>query len=353
MDTVVTQTKSKAARSGKVNRLGLTLKDYKGADSTLCKGCGHDAISSSIMKSFFELGIEQHTIAKLSGIGCSSKTPNYFFNEAHGFNSVHGRMATIATGVTVANRKLVNIGVSGDGDTASIGLGHFCHMIRRNVPIVYIVENNGCYGLTKGQASATADRGSKMKNGTLIDADSVDLCELAVQMGCGYVARSFSGDTNQVRALIKGAIAYPGAAVLDIISPCVTFNDHEGSTKSRQYARDNEDPLHDIDFIPKYENITIDYDPGTTMMVQMHDGSTITLKKLELDYDPTNRSNAIKVLESGHNDGHIHTGLVYFNDSIPTLHDHLDLVDEPLASLPDSVLRPSEQAFDTIMESFR
>jgi 2-oxoglutarate ferredoxin oxidoreductase subunit beta len=340
-------------RAPKVNKIGLSLDDYKGAVSTLCKGCGHDAISSSIMKAFFELGIEPHRIAKLSGIGCSSKTPAYFFNQAHGFNSVHGRMATIASGAAIANRSLINIGVSGDGDTASIGLGNFCHMVRRNVPIVYIVENNGCYGLTKGQASATADRDSKLKSGFFVAHESIDLCAIAVEMGCGYVARSFSGDTAQVRALIKGAIAFGGTAVLDILSPCVTFNDHEGSTRSRNYVREHKDPLHEIDFIPSYDNISVEYDPGTTKVVELHDGSKVTLKKLTEEYDPSQRSEAFRVLDKTRTEGHIYTGLVYYNDEAPTVHDHLGLMETPLSALDDTHLRPGPEAFESIMASFR
>jgi len=337
---------------GKTNQLGLSLKDYMGAPSTLCKGCGHDAISSSIMKAVYELDIPMHRVAKLSGIGCSSKTPNYFFNQSHGFNSVHGRMAAIAAGVAVANRDLINIGVSGDGDTASIGLGHFCHMIRRNVPIVYIVENNGCYGLTKGQQSATADKGTRMKGGTLVSNDAIDLCSLAIKMGCGYVARSFSGDTNQVRNLIKGALSFKGTAVLDIISPCVTFNDHEDSTKSRTFMRDHEDPLHDIDYIPSYEEISVEMDPGEVKLVEVHDGSKIKLMKLDEDYDPTNRAEALDMLEKADME-EFHTGLVYYNPNISTLPNDLGLVDEPLASLPPERVRPSNEVFGKIMESFK
>lgn len=337
----------------KVNALGLSLNDYKGAESTLCKGCGHDAISSSIMRAFYELGIPQYRIAKLSGIGCSSKTTNYFFNHSHGFNSVHGRMATIATGVAAVNRTLVNVGVSGDGDTASIGLGNFCHMVRRNVPIVYIVENNGCYGLTKGQMSATADRGSKMKGGVLVEKDAIDLCSQAIRMGAGYVARSFSGDTNQVRNLIKGAASFEGTAFLDIISPCVTFNDHEGSTKSRQYARDHQDPLHEVDYIPHFENITVEYEPGETKVVAMHDGSKITLKKLNHEYDPTSRSEALQLLERGREDGHFHTGLLYFNPNVKPMQEELNLPETPLAHLGEDQLRPSNEVFEAIMAAYR
>lgn len=341
------------ARGGKTNRLGLSLKNYQGAPSTLCAGCGHDAISSSIMKAFFDLDIHQHEVAKLSGIGCSSKTTNYFLDQSHGFNSVHGRMASIATGVAVANEALINIGVSGDGDTASIGFGNFAHMVRRNVPLVYVVENNGCYGLTKGQASATADRGSMMKSGEHVNSEPVDICALAIQMGCGFVARSFSGDTKQVRELVKGALSHRGTAVLDIISPCVTFNDHEGSTKSRQYARENEDPLHDIDYIPHHENITIDYEPGALRTVSMHDGSQIILKKLDFDYDPTDHTIALSLLEKARREQLFYTGLIYVSEDTPTLPRRLNLVDTPLVHLAESDLRPSAEAFAEIMESLK
>lgn len=341
------------ARTSKVNALGLSVKDYQGLPSTLCKGCGHDAISSSLIKAVYELDIEQHRIAKLSGIGCSSKTPAYFFNGAHGFNSVHGRMAAIATGVSLANRDLISIGVSGDGDTASIGLGHFCHMIRRQVPMVYIVENNGCYGLTKGQMSATADRGSAMKGGVIVEREAIDLCSLAVKLGCGYVARSFSGDTNQVRNLIKGALAHNGTAFIDIISPCVTFNDHDGSTKSRTFMRDHQDPLHEIDFIAPRDQITIDYAEGETQVVEMHDGSKITLKKLDQDYDPTDRSAALNLLEKSSQDEWFPTGLVFANEDIATVHDDLRLSDTPLAALPAESLRPSNKVFEKIMASYQ
>ena len=258
MRTVVDDNAAVSAKAKKFNRIGLELSDYKGAASTLCAGCGHDAITNSIVKALFDLGVEPYDVAKLSGIGCSSKTPNYFLNKAHGFNGVHGRMAPIATGSSLANHSLLHLGVSGDGDTASIGLGNFLHMVRRNVSMVYIVENNGCYGLTKGQFSATADQGSTKKGGQEVNtAIPVDICALAIQMGCKFVARSFSGDTQQVRVLLKASMSHNGTAVLDIISPCVTFNNHEGSTKSVRYARTHEDPLHEIDFIPSFEQITV------------------------------------------------------------------------------------------------
>jgi 2-oxoglutarate ferredoxin oxidoreductase subunit beta len=339
--------------NAKTNRIGLTIQDYRGAESTLCAGCGHDAITSSIIKAFFELGIDPHQVAKLSGIGCSSKTTAYFLNQSHGFNSLHGRMATIATGSSLANRKLIHIGVSGDGDTASIGIGNFTHMVRRNAHMVYIIENNGCYGLTKGQASATADRGTRMKSGQTIESAPVDLCALALQMGCGFVARSFSGDTQQVRTLLKAAIVHRGTAVLDIVSPCVTFNNHEGSTKSVAYARSHEEPLHEMDFIPHYEDIHVEYDEGATKVVTMHDGSRITLKKLERDHDSHDRQRAMALLEEARESNLFYTGLVYYSRERDALDDHLNLVDEPLATLPESRIRPSREVFDAIMETFK
>src|SRR5881296_2229704 len=253
-----------------MNRLGFTMADYKGAESTLCAGCGHDAITSQIIKAFYEYGVEPHRVAKLSGIGCSSKTPAYFLSKSHGFNGVHGRMPAVATGVMLANKSLISIGVSGDGDTASIGMGQFVHLLRRNVPMIYIVENNGVYGLTKGQFSATADLGSKLKTGVVNDLPAVDLCVIAIELGCGYVARSFAGDPKQLVALLEGALAHSGTAFLDVISPCVTFNNHEGSTKSYKHAKESEELLHEIDFVPFYEQITVDYEEGTTKVVELH-----------------------------------------------------------------------------------
>jgi len=254
------------------NRAGLTRADYDGAKTTLCPGCGHNAITAGIIQAAFESALEPSRVAKLSGIGCSSKTPAYFLGHSHGFNAVHGRMPSIATGVRVANRELLLIGVSGDGDTASIGLGQFCHLVRRNVPVVYIIENNGVYGLTKGQFSATADIGSTTKGGSVNDLMPIDCCQLAIQLGCAFVARSFSGDQKQLRPLLKAAFAHHGTAVLDVISPCVTFADHEGSTKSYAAVKEHDAPLHDIDFVPFYQDITVDYAPGTTREVQMPDG---------------------------------------------------------------------------------
>lgn len=336
------------------NALGLVLDDYKGVKSTLCKGCGHDAITSSIVKAFYDLSINPAKVAKLSGIGCSSKTPNYFLNQAHGFNGVHGRMSCIATGAHLGNRALTNVGVSGDGDTASIGLGNFLHMVRRNVPMIYIVENNGCYGLTKGQFSATADRGSIKKGGKDInEIPPVDICALAIEMGCDFVARSFSGDTNQVRNLIKAAMSHDGTAVLDIISPCVTFNNHEGSTKSVTYARKHEDPLHEIDYIPSRDQIMVDYEPGASVQVEMHDGALITLKKVDHEYDPGNRDQAIALLHEAQDNLHFYTGLIYFNPESKPYAEEMHMIQEPLATLPDERLRPSNEAFEHLMNKFK
>ena len=336
------------------NRLNLELKAYKGGESTLCSGCGHDAITSAIIKAFFEYGIEPNMVAKLSGIGCSAKTTAYFLSRAHGFNGVHGRMAAMAVGSKLANRKLVHIGVSGDGDTASIGLGNFLHMVRRNVPVLYLIENNGCYGLTKGQFSATADKGSVKKGGGIVNQmPPIDCCALAIEMGCGYVARSFSGDPKQVVALLKGALAHGGTAVVDIVSPCVTFNNHEGSTKSYPYAKAHEDPLHELGFVPYFEEIRVDYDPGTTTVVKLPDGSLITLKKLAHDYDPTNRSQALDLLNQSSVKQQFLTGLVYFDQTTPPFDQQMNIVPQPLATLPASQLRPPASALQDILERFR
>jgi 2-oxoglutarate ferredoxin oxidoreductase subunit beta len=262
-------------------------------------------------------------------------------------------MAAIATGVATANRNLVNVGVSGDGDTASIGLGNFLHMVRRNTKLIYLVENNGCYGLTKGQFSATADKGSKSKGGGVNQMAPIDLCALAIEMGCGYVGRSFSGDNKQMLALLKGAIAHPGTSVLDIVSPCVTFNNHEGSTKSYTYAKENEDPLHEVGFVPFFEQITVEYDPGTTQVVELHDHSKITLKKLEHAYDPTNRAQALNLLHTANEEQEFLTGLIYYNGSVPAMDEQMELHDTPLVHLPNEKLRPSKEALDTVMARHR
>src|ERR671934_1083624 len=262
----------------KTNRIGLTVLDYRGGKTTLCAGCGHNAISERIIDAMYEMGVKPERVAKLSGIGCSSKTPAYFMNRAHSFNAVHGRMPSIATGAVLANSHLLALGVSGDGDTASIGIGQFVHLMRRNLPIIYIIEDNGVYGLTKGQFSATADLGSKLKTGVINDLPPIDTCALAIELGATFVARSFSGDKKQLHAILKAAIAHQGTVMLDVISPCVTFNDHEGSTKSYKYMKDHEEPLQDLNFVPHFENIDVEYDAGTTVEVNMHDGSRLRLR---------------------------------------------------------------------------
>jgi len=342
-----------AAKAPAVNRIGLPQTVYRGGPSTLCSGCGHDSITSQIIKAAFELGIEPHRVAKLSGIGCSSKTTAYFLGQAHGFNSVHGRMSAVATGVSLANRNLINIGVSGDGDTASIGLGQFLHMIRRNVPICYIIENNGVYGLTKGQFSATADKGSAAKKGDPNEMWPIDCCALAIEMGCELVARSFSGDSKQLCALIKAALCHRGTAILDVISPCITFNNHEGSTKSYKFAKEHEEALHEIGFVPGYEPITVDYAEGTTRRIDLPDGSRIFLKKLHRDYDPSNKIQALELLHQAQSDRLFLTGLIYHNKGQSSLADQQNLVDESLATLPQSRLRPPPEVLAAIMESYK
>ncbi|TMQ70704.1 MAG: 2-oxoacid:ferredoxin oxidoreductase subunit beta [Candidatus Eisenbacteria bacterium] len=345
----VTQTPPGAER----NRAGLTRADYEGAKTTLCPGCGHNAITAAIIQAAFESNLEPHRLAKLSGIGCSSKTPAYFVSSSHGFNAVHGRMPSIATGVRVANRELLLIGVSGDGDTASIGLGQFCHLVRRNVPVVYIIENSGVYGLTKGQFSATADVGSTMKGGKANELMPIDCCALALELGCGFVARSFSGDVKQLRALLKAAFAHHGTAVLDVISPCVTFADHEGSTKSYAYVKEHDAPLHGIDFVPYYEDITVDYEPGTTREVTMPDGSRIYLKKLGDDYDPTDRDTALAAIHETQKEGKLATGLLYVNPQAAPFEEDLRLADPPLATLPLEQVRPPRQVLAQLMEQLQ
>ena len=336
-----------------VNRIGLSKADYDGSKTTLCPGCGHNAITGGIIQAAWEAGLEPHRVAKLSGIGCSSKTPAYFLGHSHGFNAVHGRMPSIATGVHAANRDLLLIGVSGDGDTASIGLGQFCHLVRRNVPVVYIVENNGVYGLTKGQFSATADLGSTQKGGRANQLMPIDLCALAIELGCGFVARSFSGDQKQLRPLLKAAFAHPGTAVLDVISPCVTFADHEGSTKSYAAVKEHDAPLHDIDYVPYYEDITVDYEPGTMREVIMPDGSHVILKKLAEDYDPTDAALALRTLREAREEMKFVTGLLYVDTGARRFDDEMELGGEPLAGLPLERVRPPEQVLDAIMASYR
>jgi 2-oxoglutarate ferredoxin oxidoreductase subunit beta len=334
----------------KSNRINLAVKDYRGMPSTLCSGCGHDAITSQIVKAFYRLGVNPYQVVKMSGIGCSSKTPAYFLSKAQGFNSVHGRMPSVATGVLLGNRRLVCIGVSGDGDTASIGLGQFCHLLRRNVPMIYIIENNGVYGLTKGQFSATADRGAKLKSGVVNELPAIDCCSLAIEMGCSYVARSFAGDPKQVVTLLQGAISHGGTAVLDIISPCVTFNNRPDSTKSYPWAKQHEELLHNVDFVPFFEQLeTIEYEEGEVREVEMRDGSLLRLRKLDRDYDPRSQHQAQQLLQSVQESGELLTGLIYVNPESDDFLQILDLVDQPLAQLPLDQLRPGPQSLDTIM----
>ena len=337
----------------KVNRIGLALVDYKGKPSTLCDGCGHDAISSQLTKAFYELGIPPHEVAKLSGIGCSSKTPAYFLGKSHGFNGVHGRMPSLAAGTVLANRNLRVVGVSGDGDTASIGIGQFVHLLRRNLPMVYIIENNGVYGLTKGQFSATADVGSRLKTGVVNELPAIDLCNLAVELGATYVARSFAGDPKQLVALLEGALSHKGTAVLDIISPCVTFNNHPGSTKSYTWGKEHEELLHEVGFVPYFDQVEVDYEEGSAIEVALHDGSRIVLKKLARDYDPTNQTRALGLLRETREKHQFITGLIFVAPERQNFLELLDLVDEPLAHLPVEKLRPPKEALDEVMERLR
>jgi 2-oxoglutarate ferredoxin oxidoreductase subunit beta len=337
----------------KVNRIGLDVLNYKGSKTTLCAGCGHNSISERIVECFYELGIEPWTVAKFSGIGCSSKSPAYFLGQSHGFNSVHGRMPAVATGALLANRNLLGLGVTGDGDTASIGIGQFMHMVRRNVPLIYVIENNGVYGLTKGQFSATADIGSTLKTGTPNQLPPFDCCALALRWGATFVARSFSGDKRQLQSLLKAAIAHNGLSVIDVISPCVTFNDHEGSTKSYSYVKDHEEPLHELDFVPFFEDIAVEIGEGEVRDVALHDGSHLKIRKLAREYDPTSRLSAQSALEEAEAKGEVLTGVLYVNTASLNFIDVLNLVDQPLATLPESVVRPSHTALEEIMEELR
>jgi 2-oxoglutarate ferredoxin oxidoreductase subunit beta len=342
-------TKPTNGKPANVNRIGLTQQEYRGGDSTLCQGCGHNSITSQIIAAAYDLSLKPNQIIKVSGIGCSSKTPAYFLNRSHGFNTLHGRMPSVATGAILANRSMLAIGVSGDGDTGSIGVGQFKHMMRRNVPMVYIVENNGVYGLTKGQFSATADMGQKLKYAGTNELPPIDVCIEALVADCGFVARSFAGDAKQVRELLKAAMSFKGTAVLDIISPCVTFNNHDESTKSYGYGKEHEERIQEIEFIQAYEEIRVDYEPGTAQIVKMHDGPTIKLKKLERDYDPTNKWRALQLLEEAREKQEFVTGLLYFNENRATLPEVMRISETPLAQLPESKLRPSREAFAKIM----
>ncbi|MEP7329732.1 MAG: 2-oxoacid:ferredoxin oxidoreductase subunit beta [Betaproteobacteria bacterium] len=335
------------------NALGYTHRDYEGAISTLCAGCGHDSISSAIIQAFFELDVPPHRVAKLSGIGCSSKTPTYFLGNSHGFNSVHGRMPSVLTGAALANRDLIYLGVSGDGDSASIGLGQFAHVLRRGVNMVYVVENNGVYGLTKGQFSATADKGSKSKRGVINSDEAIDLAMLALSLGATFIARGFSGDKTQLVPLLKAAIEHRGAAFIDVISPCVAFNNHAGSTKSYDYVREHNDAVNRLDFIPTREPMTADYAPGTVQVIPMHDGRFIQLRKLNNDYDPTDRVAAVGFLESRRAAGEVVTGLLYIHEESTDLHDALNTVPMPLNALTDADLIPGNSALAGVNASLR
>ena len=335
----------------KINRIGLELQPYRGGKTTLCAGCGHNAISERIIDAFFEMGVDPTEVIKLSGIGCSSKSPAYFLGASHGFNSVHGRMPSVATGALLANKGLMAIGVSGDGDTGAIGIGQFVHLMRRNLPLIYIIEDNGCYGLTKGQFSPTADLGSVLKNGVVNDLPPIDTCALAIELGASFVARSFSGDKKQLLSVLKAALSHRGTCMIDVISPCVTFNDHQGSTKSYAYVKDHDEPLGDISFVPFFEDISIEYEPGTTTEVKMHDGSHLFLKKVAEDYDPTSKMQALKLMRESADRGEFATGILYIE---PAKHDFttlLNLVDEPLATLPLERVRPGRDVLARIMES--
>jgi 2-oxoglutarate ferredoxin oxidoreductase subunit beta len=336
-----------------VNKVGYTRRDYEGRVSTLCAGCGHDSISAAIIQACWELDIEPHRVAKLSGIGCSSKTPDYFLGASHGFNTVHGRMPSVLTGANLANCDLLYLGVSGDGDSASIGLGQFAHAMRRGVRMTYIVENNGVYGLTKGQFSATADRDSKSKKGVVNRDNAVDLVGLALQLGATYVARSFSGDKAQLVPLIKGALDHGGAAFIDIISPCVTFNNHSGSTKSYDYVRQHNEAVSRIDFMPVHSEITADYAPGEVIDVPQHDGSVLHLRKLHADYDPTDRYAALSYMNAHHARGEIVTGLLYLDPIAADLHLSLNTSDQPLNSLGEKDLCPGATALAKINAGLR
>ncbi|HTX42813.1 MAG TPA: 2-oxoacid:ferredoxin oxidoreductase subunit beta [Acidobacteriaceae bacterium] len=333
----------------KVNRIGLPVIEYRGGKTTLCAGCGHNAISERIIDALYEMGVQPERVMKLSGIGCSSKSPAYFLSRAHSFNSVHGRMPSVATGALLANRSMMGLGVSGDGDTASIGIGQFVHLMRRNLPLIYIIEDNGVYGLTKGQFSATADIGSKLKTGVVNDLPAIDTCALAIQLGATFVGRSFSGDKKQLLTMLKAAMAHKGTVMLDVISPCVTFNDHEGSTRSYKYMQDHEEPVGEVGFVPSFEEIDVEYEEGSSFDVEMHDGSHLRLKKLPENYDPTDRAGAVKTLMEAHENNEILTGVFYIDTQKPAFTDLLNLVDEPLALLPQERTRPGKQVLEDVM----
>ena len=338
-------------RRVRVNDIGLSRDDYKAAPTTLCKGCGHNSISNQIIAVAYELNVKPYEIIKLSGIGCSSKSPTYFFGQSHGFNSLHGRMPSVGTGAMMANHHMKAIGISGDGDSASIGMGQFKHIMRRNVRMTYIIENNGVYGLTKGQFSATADQGQEIKKIGRNDLPAEDMCMEAIISGCGFVARSFSGDAKQVRELIKAALSFDGTALIDIISPCVAFNNHPSSTKSYEYGKDNQEPLHDVSWVPVREEIHLDVElePGESVLAPLHDGSHIKLHKLEEDYDPTDKLGAMHRLEFARQNQEFITGLVYYDPTRMRFADTEGLGDTPLVKQGNGKMRPSEEKLNSLM----
>jgi 2-oxoglutarate/2-oxoacid ferredoxin oxidoreductase subunit beta len=335
------------------NAIGLTRRDYEGAITTLCAGCGHDSITAAIIQAFWDLSIPPHTVAKLSGIGCSSKTPAYFLREAHGFNSVHGRMPSIATGAAAANGGLMMIGVSGDGDSLSIGLGQLSHAIRRNVSMLYVLENNGVYGLTKGQFSASADPGSTSKKGEINSMEAIDSVLLALTLGATFVGRSFSGDKAQLVPLLKAGLAHKGFAFIDVISPCVTFNDHEGSTKSYAYTREHQVEVVQADFVPRREEITAAQAPDTVQEVRLHDGSTVRLRQVGADYDPTNRDRAYAAIRERQGAGEVLTGLLYLSPDSKDMVAQNELPEQPLYNLPFEQLCPGNEALQKLQQRFR
>ncbi len=338
-----------STHSQPTNAIGLTRSDYKAATSTLCAGCGHDSVSSQIIAAAFEIALEPQRVVRMSGIGCSSKSAAYFLGRSHGFNSLHGRMPSVTTGAHVANRELLPIAVSGDGDTGSIGLGQFKHLLRRNVPMVYIIENNGVYGLTKGQFSPTADMGVRLKYAGYNPLPPVDLCAEAIIAGGGFVARSFAGDAKQLRELIKAAFSFHGTAVIDVISPCVTFNNHDESTKSYAYGKAHKEPIHDLSFIPSFDAVQVEYAPGEVRDVRLHDGPVIRLRKLDEDYNPSDRMAALGLIERARACDEFITGLLYINEGRPTLAEAMNICATPLAALPDAQLRPPPEALAMLM----
>ncbi len=348
-----TTTAQPSAGPKKTNRIGLELPLYRGGKTTLCAGCGHNAITERIIEAFWAMGEDPYHVIKLSGIGCSSKAPAYFLGTSHGFNSVHGRMPSVATGAVLGNRTLKAIGVSGDGDTASIGMGQFVHAMRRNIPLIYIIEDNGVYGLTKGQFSATADTGSRQKNGAINDLPAIDTCLMAIELGATFVARSFSGDKKQLSSILKAAVAHRGTSMLDIISPCVTFNDHPGSTKSYEYVKGHDEPLHEIDFVPFFQSIEVNYDPGETTDVSLYDGSLVRLRKLDHFYDPRNRNTALHAIKESQVRDEILTGILYLDPEGEDFVSRLNMTDESLATLPQDRVRPPQSAMDQIMETLK